>query len=138
MIKVFSNLSIRRTHTYCGRPITIDYDDLTKYMHNSHIFFDSVTYMNQYYHLFLPGETPMSEAQVLQLIAKMEETWLGPSYDLLHRNCCSFSNELCINLGVGPLPGWVNALAGTGAVVYDGFMGAKNMAVNTANAGIAL
>ena len=49
----------------------------------------------------------------------MEKDWVGPSYDLLKRNCCSFCNEFCVNLGVGPLPGWVNGLAGTGAQIYD-------------------
>jgi hypothetical protein len=30
---------------------------------------------------------------------------------ILNRNCCHFCNELCMSLGVGPIPTWVNAMA---------------------------
>merc|ERR1719191_1919491 len=45
----------------------------------------------------------------------MAPVWGGKSYDLVRRNCCSFANEFCEKLGVGPIPGWVNRLAQVGA-----------------------
>merc|ERR1740121_67762 len=41
-------------------------------------------------------------------------------YDLLHRNCCHFCEELCLRLGFGPLPPWVTKLAAAGASLAAG------------------
>ena len=38
------------------------------------------------------------------ILSKMQGEWMGPSYDLLRKNCCSFSDAFCIELGVGPIP----------------------------------
>uniref|UniRef100_A0A7S4V0J2 PPPDE domain-containing protein n=1 Tax=Alexandrium monilatum TaxID=311494 RepID=A0A7S4V0J2_9DINO len=65
------------------------------------------------------GSVAMSEAQVQSLILQLAEEWQGEDYDLLHCNCCHFSQELCRQLGVGPLPRWVTSLAGTGAAMED-------------------
>lgn len=67
------------------------------------------------------GETNMSEAEVAKLVEEMRGTWAGVDYDLLRRNCCTFSNAFCEKLGVGEIPKWVNNLAGAGATVQDGF-----------------
>ena len=32
---------------------------------------------------------------------------------LIERNCCTFSNELAIGLGVGECPAWINNMANT-------------------------
>ena len=53
-------------------------------------------------------------------VAELQAQWPGESYDLLHRNCVHFCDALCVRLGVGPLPGWVNRFAHGGAVVSDG------------------
>lgn len=65
------------------------------------------------------GNVPMPRAEVMKLIQQLAEEWQGEDYDLLHCNCCHFSEELCRRLGVGPLPRWVTNLAGTGAAVGD-------------------
>lgn len=67
------------------------------------------------------GETSMSPDEVGYLIDDLSASWLGNSYDLLRRNCCHFSDGLCVALGVGHLPGWVLNLAGASATVMDGF-----------------
>merc|ERR1740121_2156239 len=57
------------------------------------------------------GCTRCSLAQVTRMISEMRREWKGCTYDLFSRNCHHFSNELCMRLGVGPLPAWVNDLA---------------------------
>uniref|UniRef100_A0A7S1SG92 PPPDE domain-containing protein n=1 Tax=Alexandrium catenella TaxID=2925 RepID=A0A7S1SG92_ALECA len=65
------------------------------------------------------GHTKLREVEVVQLIEELEVQWPGESYNLLQRNCCDFSNELCKQLGVGPCPGWVKSAAGVGALLDD-------------------
>eukprot|EP00928_Gymnodinium_smaydae_P088184 TRINITY_DN72306_c0_g1_i1.p1 TRINITY_DN72306_c0_g1~~TRINITY_DN72306_c0_g1_i1.p1 ORF type:complete len:267 (+),score=69.99 TRINITY_DN72306_c0_g1_i1:38-802(+) len=67
------------------------------------------------------GTTELSEAEVLQLVEQLEPAWLGGDYDLLRKNCCSFTNEMSERLGTGPIPAWVKNLAGAGATLNDGF-----------------
>jgi len=69
----------------------------------------------------LMGETAMSEREVMALLDKLALEWRGEDYDLLRRNCCSFSDEFCVQLGVGNIPPWVKNLAGAGATLDDGF-----------------
>lgn len=78
------------------------------------------------------GETVLSPAEVSALITRMSGEWPGESYDLLRRNCCSFSDAFCVELGVGHIPAWVVNLAGAGATVADGFEVASNQAQATA------
>jgi len=66
------------------------------------------------------GVTPLTEFQVAKLMQQLEEEWLGGDYDLLRHNCCSFCNEFCIRLQVGPIPAWVTNLAGAGATLQEG------------------
>ena len=49
----------------------------------------------------------------------MKPEWMGPTYDLLRKNCCYFSEAFAVRLGVGYLPKWVNHLAHVGAVLDD-------------------
>jgi len=51
--------------------------------------------------------------QLAQLVRQLEQSWSGPDYDVLSRNCCHFTQELCTRLGVGPAPEWLNLLAET-------------------------
>eukprot|EP00933_Yihiella_yeosuensis_P077236 TRINITY_DN87524_c0_g1_i1.p1 TRINITY_DN87524_c0_g1~~TRINITY_DN87524_c0_g1_i1.p1 ORF type:complete len:270 (+),score=52.80 TRINITY_DN87524_c0_g1_i1:35-811(+) len=74
------------------------------------------------------GTTQMSKAQVDALLKRMEPEWPGTSYDLLRRNCCTFSDTFCQELGVGPIPTWVNNLAGAGATLHDGAKGVLSAA----------
>ena len=58
------------------------------------------------------GATSLPPQQVLQMLEVMEGQWLGSGYDLVHRICCTFSNDLCIALGVAPIPFGVQTLPG--------------------------
>eukprot|EP00443_Scrippsiella_acuminata_P010407 CAMPEP_0115257102 /NCGR_PEP_ID=MMETSP0270-20121206/46592_1 /TAXON_ID=71861 /ORGANISM="Scrippsiella trochoidea, Strain CCMP3099" /LENGTH=271 /DNA_ID=CAMNT_0002672783 /DNA_START=13 /DNA_END=826 /DNA_ORIENTATION=+ len=66
------------------------------------------------------GETQMTAREVRALIDRLYKEWPGVEYDLLRHNCCHFSDALCIELGVGPIPGWVTSLAGVGAMLRSG------------------
>eukprot|EP00756_Hemistasia_phaeocysticola_P049525 Hpha_TRINITY_DN24022_c0_g1::TRINITY_DN24022_c0_g1_i1::g.130417::m.130417 len=59
-------------------------------------------------------ETQMSEKEVMELVQSMSTDWKGGTYDLLGRNCCSFSNAFAEALGAGSIPKWVNAFAKIG------------------------
>lgn len=65
------------------------------------------------------GETRRSEKEVRTIIDALGPKWHASGYDLLRRNCCHFSDELCIQLGVGPVPEWVTSLAGVGALLQS-------------------
>ena len=47
--------------------------------------------------------------------------WLGEDYDMVTRNCCTFSNEFAQALGVGAIPKRLFRLANAGAVVESGY-----------------
>ena len=48
----------------------------------------------------MPGVTSFSEAQVAAAIEQMSLEWQGTDYNLLNRNCCSFSDAFAQKLGV--------------------------------------
>ena len=60
------------------------------------------------------GITTLSEEEVNAVLKRMEPNWMGHHYDLLGQNCCSFSNAFALELGVAPIPSWVNRFAGVG------------------------
>jgi len=64
------------------------------------------------------GETMLSRREVRDLLKSLE--WPGLEYDLLRHNCCHWCDEFCKRLGVGPIPAWVNQLAGEVASLDDG------------------
>ena len=66
-----------------------------------------------------PGTTTLTPSQVDTLIARLKGEWEGESYSLLTRNCVHFSEALAASLGCGPLPPWVNSLAGGASVASD-------------------
>mmetsp|Transcript_115145 Transcript_115145/g.203236 ORF Transcript_115145/g.203236 Transcript_115145/m.203236 type:complete len:269 (+) Transcript_115145:46-852(+) len=63
--------------------------------------------------------TTLTPDQIAAVIARMSAEWQGEAYDLLRRNCCTFSNALCVELGCGEIPKWVTNLAGAGATLQD-------------------
>mmetsp|Transcript_70123 Transcript_70123/g.198768 ORF Transcript_70123/g.198768 Transcript_70123/m.198768 type:complete len:403 (+) Transcript_70123:108-1316(+) len=64
------------------------------------------------------GSTCLKDWEVRYLIrGKLAAKWPGGGYDLLHRNCIHFCDELLLSLGVKPVPAWVKSLHETGAVV---------------------
>ena len=66
------------------------------------------------------GWCPLNESEVARIVGLLQRGWPGQSYDLLRRNCCTFSDELCQQVGVGPIPAWVNRFAHGGAALADG------------------
>jgi len=76
--------------------------------------------LHKYRENVLMGVTPMSEPEVRFMLYMLAKEWRGAEYDFLTRNCCHFSNELCIRLAVGPVPQWVLRLASTGARFRSG------------------
>lgn len=56
-----------------------------------------------------------SKKQVMAVLEKMKPDWLAHTYHMLRKNCCFFSNEFAIELGVGAIPAWVYTLADVGA-----------------------
>jgi len=75
-------------------------------------------------------KTHMSQKDVDALIKKLMREWPGARYDILQRNCCHFSNELCKRLGVGSLPDWVTSLAGIGADLRNLPQAVEDLAIN--------
>lgn len=65
------------------------------------------------------GETNLQENEVRAVIERLAAEWQGQDYDILRCNCCHFSDELCRQLGVGPVPRWVTSLAGAGEALDD-------------------
>lgn len=54
------------------------------------------------------GTTEKSEDEVREALAKLSEEWQGCHYSTLHRNCLSFSNDFCNELGVRRIPSWLD------------------------------
>lgn len=65
------------------------------------------------------GDTILSQDEVLRLIKLLRKDWPGLSYNLIRRNCCHFSDLLCMNLGCGSIPTRIKSLAATGAALLD-------------------
>lgn len=65
------------------------------------------------------GATTLRDWEVRYLIrARLAPKWLGGSYDLLHRNCIHFCDELLLNLGAKAVPSWVKGLHETGGAIF--------------------
>lgn len=58
--------------------------------------------------VFVPG---FCAVQVARIIRRLKVEWPGRSYNLLNRNCCHFCEDICHQLGIGPVPGWLNRFA---------------------------
>jgi len=88
-------------------------DGVTKHMPKkcwgSHVYRESIQM----------GTTELSRQDVHNLCFRMWKRWKAPCYNLYSRNCCHFADSLCINLGVGPMPTWLNSLASGLAAVSE-------------------
>lgn len=70
---------------------------------------------HKYYKSKELGPTPLSEAEVGHVLDELVSSWKGRDYNLISKNCCHFSEELCRRLRVAkPVPAWVNKLARAG------------------------
>ena len=65
------------------------------------------------------GSSELSAADFAHALGRLRDAWRGERYDLCHRNCVHFCAALAAELGVGPVPEWVNCLAHAGAAVED-------------------
>lgn len=65
------------------------------------------------------GVTFFSIQQVERLLQQMSKQWKGQAYNLLWKNCCHFSDDLCRRLGVGAVPSWVNPTLGMSDNSYE-------------------
>lgn len=65
----------------------------------------------QHRETLLLGRTQKSKQEVAAIISRLKIEWPGASYNLLNRNCCHFCEDLSKELGVGPVPGWLNRFA---------------------------
>lgn len=63
------------------------------------------------------GDCDRSESSVHDVLAAMKDEWMGPTYDILRKNCGYFADALSRNLGTGKIPPWVNHLAHVGAIL---------------------
>lgn len=75
--------------------------------------------MHTYRQSIFLGDCDKSPEEVEKILRKLMPAWKGPMYDLLHKNCCSFSDVFAQELGVGKIPKWVHSLADAGATIAD-------------------
>lgn len=73
------------------------------------------------------GRTPLSPAEVFEVLDKMRSKLPGSDYDLLRCNCAHFSVRFVNQLRVSEAPAWVNSLANVGEhlVAQLGMAGAE-------------
>jgi len=67
------------------------------------------------------GYTTLSKDEVRSILQEMHAEYLGADYDLLRKNCCSFSSDFVIRLDLPPIPSWALNLANTGKKAVDMF-----------------
>lgn len=84
------------------------------------------------------GMTNASLFELRQLVKVLEWEWPAHRYDLISKNCCHFSNELCQRLRVGEIPEWVNRLATAGITVEHGVFEVSDLRCCEAMAGEAM
>jgi len=65
------------------------------------------------------GYTMLSKDEVRSILKDMCAEYPGADFDLLSKNCCSFSADLVTRLDLPPIPSWVLNLANTGTKAAD-------------------
>jgi len=65
------------------------------------------------------GRTALSREQLLKRLRQMQADWAGESYHLVRCNCISYCKALSNELGVQPLPEWVDRFPRIGAGGLD-------------------
>lgn len=75
--------------------------------------------MHTYRESIYLGDCKKTIKEVQSILDSMKPEWMGPTYNLLRKNCCSFSNAFAQKLGVGEIPNWVHHLADVGAALDD-------------------
>lgn len=102
--------------------------------HGSGVFFNEPKQckVHHYRESISMPETDVTEKEFMDIVMKMKREWPGVEYDLLRHNCVCFSKALCIALGVGDIPSWLNNLAGAGASLQEGALHAASAAQQVA------
>lgn len=59
------------------------------------------------------GSTAKDQEQAAQVLFRLCQEWHGRNYDVLSHNCCSFGRRFVEELGVGPMPFWIDRFART-------------------------
>ncbi|KAI9674815.1 MAG: hypothetical protein M1817_001719 [Caeruleum heppii] len=62
----------------------------------------------------LHGFAMRTDEEITSIIVQVSEDYLGPSYNLLSKNCNHFTNALCQKMTGQPAPAWLNRAAGIG------------------------
>lgn len=60
--------------------------------------------------------TGRTKSQLCAILRNLMEVYQGDSYNLFSNNCCHFADDLCRQMGSGPIPVWVYRLAGIGNI----------------------
>lgn len=79
------------------------------------------------------GRARCNRDHLISMIRNMAVNWVGETYDILSRNCCTFARELCCNiLGQDNIPSWIDRLASglAGVLGPVGMMGLVAMSVD--------
>lgn len=73
--------------------------------------------MHNYRESVFLGDCELSEGQVQAILRDLKPRWMARSYNLFRKNCCFFSMEFAIELGVGTIPEWIYQMARTGEFI---------------------
>lgn len=71
------------------------------------------------------GTTTLSQGDLHALLKRLMVEWHGNAYHLVHRNCLSFCNTFCQEVGVGCLPGWIDRAPRTAAYIDNALQAAE-------------
>merc|ERR1712113_1216639 len=71
------------------------------------------------------GDCKKTRQEVKQVLVALRPEWMGRTYDVLEKNCCSFCMALSKALGVGEVPYWLNRLGRCGDTLRDAAMDIK-------------
>lgn len=63
------------------------------------------------------GSTNLPSEEIEILIKELSHKYQGTSYNMIHRNCNHFSNDLSLAITGKSIPGWINRLAKFGSLV---------------------
>lgn len=65
------------------------------------------------------GYTKLTPQDVLWLMSRYSDAWQAAEYHMVRRNCVHFAERFLRDLGVQPLPTWVQTLSEAGRVLHE-------------------
>lgn len=71
------------------------------------------TFRMEYVH----GTSYCSPEEMEDILREVSGDFLGPTYNILTRNCNHFTSKLCLKLTGQPAPAWINRAAGIGVAL---------------------